>query len=110
MNLSTYNGLGGKDAFEENILTDKSLSNDDRKAIRGKLNHLGSATHYVVDNDFVSKLGGGHIGSNGEVVMLDWKYLAGSNKGKPMDIADTQRDCVGVCNNFKNIIGIEYGY
>lgn len=91
LHLKTYNALGGKEAFEQNILTDKSLSNDDRRVVRDKLNHLGSATHYVVDNDFVSKLGGGHIGTNGELVMLDWKYLAGPNKGRPMDIADAHR-------------------
>lgn len=91
LHLATYNSLGGKDAFEQHLLADKGLSDDARQAIRDKLNQLGSATHYVVDNDFVSKLGGGHIGSNGEVVMLDWKYLAGPNKGRPMDIADAHR-------------------
>jgi hypothetical protein len=92
LHLSTYNSLGGKEAIEKNILlADRALNDDDSKAIRAKFNQLGSATHYVVDNDFVSKLGGGHIGTNGEIVMLDWKYLAGSSKGKPMDIADAHR-------------------
>lgn len=67
LHLITFNSLGGRDALN-NI---ENFDAEKQKIANPKLNHLGSATHYVVNNDFVSKLGGGHIGSNGEVVILD---------------------------------------
>lgn len=81
--LATFNGLGAVWGIDDNIAGGYDPS---------VLDGIGSATHYVVLHDLVSRLGGGHIGSNGEVVYLsDWTYRAGDNKGKPMDIVDSHR-------------------
>ncbi len=37
------------------------------------------------------RLGGGHIGTGGQLVLFDWKYLAGVHAGNPLDIADAHR-------------------
>ncbi|MCW2573473.1 MAG: hypothetical protein JWO88_3531, partial [Frankiales bacterium] len=86
VSLTTFNGLGAKMAL---------LGPDQGRASEAEIGafaaKIGQVAHYVVDNDIVSRLGGGHIGSNGQVIKFDWTYLAGKNPGKPLDIVDAHR-------------------
>lgn len=95
VSLLTFNGLGAKlgltkkpqEGETKNVYTDAEIDGFNKK--------LGQVAHYVVDNDIVSRLGGGHIGSGGEVIKFDWTYLAdaanGVKAGKPMDFIDAHR-------------------
>ncbi|WP_300451935.1 putative Ig domain-containing protein, partial [Accumulibacter sp.] len=78
--LTTFNGLGAKWGLSANGGYDETV-----------LAGIGSATHYVVANDLVPRLGGGHLGADGDIVYLDWKYLAGESVGLPLDVVDAHR-------------------
>ncbi|MBK7764857.1 MAG: hypothetical protein IPI44_01390 [Sulfuritalea sp.] len=79
--LTTFNGLGAEAGLKAHISDYDS----------GLLAGLGQVAHYVIDNDLVSRLGGGHVGANGQVIKLDWTYLGGTSLGKPMDLGDSHR-------------------
>ncbi|MEF8761012.1 MAG: calcium-binding protein [Candidatus Accumulibacter sp. UW25] len=85
--LTTFNALGGYWGLDANGKKLDGSAGYDPTVLTG----IGAATHYVVANDLVSRLGGGHIGANGDVVYLDWSYLDGESKGEPMDIVDAHR-------------------
>ncbi|MDS4054293.1 lipase family protein [Accumulibacter sp.] len=83
--LTTFNGLGAVWGLQANGGYDASV-----------LAGIGFSAHYVVANDLVARLGGGHIGADGRVVYLGWTYnvsVPGTDvvAGNPMDIADAHR-------------------
>jgi hypothetical protein len=78
--LTTFNALGAKWGLDAH-----------GGYVDSVLNGLGQAVHYVVDNDVVWRLGGGHIGTGGNVVKFDWTYSAGEHAGKPLDVVDAHR-------------------
>ncbi len=82
ISLVTYNGLGAEIQLKHNEGSNYSAH---------MLDGMKSVAHYVVDNDIVSALGGGHIGANGDIVYLNWKQLTGTNAGKPMSFINAHR-------------------
>ena len=90
--LTTFNGLGALWGLQANIKDehgDPAFKSD-------MLAGIGFSAHYVVANDLVARLGGGHIGADGRVVYLGWTYNVTVPDtdvvaGNPMDIADAHR-------------------